>query len=64
MEKLTGATSVEGFEDVPILKLWHTRNIMFYVMFQHWDTTGMLSLMFKHLASRKQTEQSKQKTET
>jgi len=30
-------------------------------MFQQWDTGGMWRLMFKHLTSEKQTEQSKSK---
>jgi len=35
--------------------------ILFYAMFQHGDTVGMLSLTFKRLTSRKQIEQGKVK---
>ena len=34
---------------------------MLYAMFQHWDTGGMLSLMFQRQANDKQTEQGKYK---
>ena len=44
-----------------VVKFWHASFLMLYVMFQHWDTGGMLHLMFQHRANNKYTEQKKYK---
>jgi hypothetical protein len=44
-----------------LVKFWHASFLMLYAMFQHWDTSGMLRLIFQHRANDKHTEQGKYK---